>query len=83
MRNTDLCLHDVMVWEMFHVLLHLHEILNSAFPIIILIPKQMENPQGNNHVNNMVKCLFMGIHPQEQHFPQPAGPKAEQKEAGG
>lgn len=83
MRNTDLCQHDVTVWEMFPVLLNPHEILNPAFSIIILIPKQMENPQGNDHANNTDKCLFMGFHPQEQHFPQPVGPKAEQKEAGG
>lgn len=53
-----------MVWEMFHMLSNPFEILNSAFSVVILIARQMENPQGNNQVNNTDEYLFMGIHPQ-------------------
>ena len=72
-----------MVWEMFHVLLNPFEILNSAFSVVILIPRQMENPQGKNQANNTDEYVFIGIHPQEQHFSWPIGPEAEQKQAGG
>lgn len=47
-----------MVWEMFHVLLNPSEILNSAFSVVILIPRQMENPQGNNQANNTDEYLL-------------------------
>ena len=57
-------LRDAMVWEMFHALLNPLEIPNSAFSIVVWIPRQMENPQGNNQPNNTDKYLFLGIHPQ-------------------
>lgn len=56
-----------MVWEMFHVLLNLFEILNSVFSVVILIPRQMENPQRNNLANNTDE------HPQGEQSPQPIG----------
>lgn len=56
-----------MVWEMFHVLLNLFEILNSVFSVVILIPRQMENPHRNNMANNTDE------HPQGEQSPQPIG----------
>lgn len=56
-----------MVWEMFHVLLNLFEILNSVFSVVILIPRQMENPRRNNLANNTDE------HPQGHRSPQPIG----------
>lgn len=65
----DLCLHDVRVWEMFHVLLNPFEILNSASFVFVLIPRKMENPQGDDQANKADECPFLRIHPGEHHFP--------------
>lgn len=56
----DLCLHNVRVWEMFHVLLNPFEILNSASFVFVLIPRKMENPQGDDQANNADEG-FLGI----------------------
>lgn len=56
-----------MVWETFHVLLNLFEILNSVFSVVILIPRQMENPYRNNLANNTDE------HPQGERSPQAIG----------
>lgn len=53
-----------MVWEMFHVLPNPFKILKSAFSGVILIPRQMENTQGNSQANTIDEYLFMWINPQ-------------------
>lgn len=65
----DLCLHDVRVWEMSHMLLNPFEFLNSASFVFVLIPRKMGNPQGGDQVNNAHEYPFLGIHPREYLFP--------------
>lgn len=53
-----------MVWEMFHVLPNSFKILKSAFPGVILIPRQMENTQGNSQANTTDEYLLTWFNPQ-------------------
>lgn len=65
----DLCLHDLRVWEMFHVLLNPFEILNSGPLVFLSIPRKMENLQGDDQAIEADEYLFLGIHPGEHHLP--------------
>lgn len=53
-----------MVWEMFHMLPNPFEILKSAFSGVILISRQIENPQENSQATDPNEYLFIGINPQ-------------------